>query len=375
MRRTSLAALLPMAAVLVAVGCTGGASPSPSAVPTELVVVLASDPAGATATPSSPTARPVVALPTPTPTPEALPSGLDPEIVQAIAWRREMGLRTDPAWVIQAASDPTATESWAFPILPEEEAFIWARQERLQPYVGLVRQHAGAFPDEFGGLFMDNANSQVASLWTRNLEGHLAALLELAGDDAPIGVLPARWSERELRSVQDRITTDLAWFAAFDAMPTGVGADIVRNVVSVEVSSANPDAPRRIAERLAADLAVPVEMLEVTSDGTGVELLPYGTVKGIVVLADGSKPGRNELMVDGRADTIGYCGGGDMGYGVDEGGRFEIPCKVGTYTMEIKANGAGDGEWVVVGEARVVVRADRVSTVRVRLVPGAVIRG
>lgn len=377
MRRSCIAVLLSMAAALLAAGCSGDVTPSdPAVTPPPAVPVTVT---GAPATPRpaspSPTSRPAVALPTPTPTPEPLPSGLDPEIVAAIAWRRETGLRTDLAWVLQVAADPTASPSWAYPILPEEEAFIWARQERLQRYVGLVQEYAGAFPDEFGGLFMDNANSRVASLWTTNLEGHLAALLDLAGDDAPIEVLPARWSERELRAVQDRIDWRWAGFTAVRAAPQGVGVDIVRNVVTVEVSSANPDAPRTIAERLAAELDVPVAMFDVTSDGTGVELLPSGTVKGVVVLADGSKPGENELMVDGRADRIGHCGGGDIGYGVRADGRFEIPCVVGGYTMEIKARGAGDGEWVVVGQAHVLVLANQVATVRIRLVPGARIGG
>jgi len=376
-RRSSIVVLLPIAIALLALSCTGGTAPSEAAASAVPGVAITSAPQPSEPAPSSVPTQQILALPSPTPTPtaEPLPSGLDPQVVAAIAWRRETGLRTDPAWVLQVAADPTASESWAYPILPEEEAFIFARQERLQRYVGLVQRHAGEFPDEFGGLYMDNANSRVASLWTANLEGHLAALRELAGDDAPIAVLPARWSERELRSVQERITTDMAWFAAFDAAVQGIGADVTRNVVSVEISSADPDAPRLIAERLAANLDVPVEMLEVTSDGTGVELLPSGTVKGVVLLADGSRPGENELMVDGRADRVGYCGGGDIGYGVGADGTFEIPCKVGTYTMEIRGPGQGDRDRVVVGQVHVVVRAGQVTTVRIRLVRGADIRG
>lgn len=377
MRRSGTAVLLSMAVALLVAGCAGGALPSEEETSPASPAVVGAPGASSQTAPATeaPSTVPVPIGPTPTPTPEPLPSGLDPAIVAAVAWRREMGLRTDLAWVIRVTADPTASVSWAHPILAEEEAFIWARQERLKRYVGLVRQHAAEHPDEFGGLFLDNANSRVASLWTANLPGHLAALLELAGDDAPVAVLPARWPERELRSVQDRIPTDLAWFAAFEAAPTGIGADIERNVVSVEVSSANPDAPRLIAERLVRELGIPVEMLDVVSDGTGVELLPSGTVRGVVVMADGSRPGANALLIDGRADTIGSCGGGDVGYGVGADGRFEIPCQVGGYTIEIKAPKPADGEWVVVGQAHVLVGANRVSTVRVRLVPGAVIRG
>ncbi|HYO44500.1 MAG TPA: hypothetical protein VES19_14980, partial [Candidatus Limnocylindrales bacterium] len=344
------------------------------------VLVASADPSATEAAPTplttpAPSPEPTFALPSPTPAPEPLPSGLAPDIVAAIAWRRETGLRSDPGWVLRVSEDPTASGSWAYPILPGEEAFIWARQERLQPVVGLVQRHAGEYPDEYGGLYIDNANSRVATLWTTNLALHLAAIRELAGADAPVVVLPARWSEAELRAVQDRFDWRWPGFAAVDADPQGAGVDTVRNVVTIDISSANPDALRLIAERLAADLGVPVEMLEVTSDGTGVALLPYGTVKGVVVLAGGAKPGANSLTVDGRAETIGSCGGGDMGYGVGEDGRFEIPCRVGTYTLEITGPGPGGDGGVVVGRARVVVRADRVSVVRIRLVPGAVVGG
>jgi hypothetical protein len=159
------------------------------------------------------------------------------------------------------------------------------------------------------------------------------------------------------------------------AAPQGFSEDIIRNLVSIHISSANPDAPRLIQERLAADLGVPVAMLEVTSDGTGVALLPYGTVEGVVRLADGSRPRSNDLMVEWRPDTIGDCGIGDMGYGVGENGQFEIPCRVGTYTIEITVSGPGGEGRVVVGQTQVTVREGEVSTVRIRLFPGAEIRG
>lgn len=374
MRRSGFAGVLPMAVALIAAACTGGAPPSDAAAtggPQALAAT--SPPASAPATQAS-SQEPTSALPTPTPTPGPLPSGLAPDIVAAIAWRRENGLRSDPEWVARVGTDPTASVSWAYPITPAEEAFIWARQEKLQPYVGLVQRHAAEYPDEFGGLFMDNANSQVASLWTRDLEGHLAALRELAGSDAPIAVLPARWPEAHLRAVQDRISRDWDWFAEVEAEAQGVGADLKRNVVTIDISSANPDAPHLIAERISADLGVPIAMLEVVSDGTGVALLPFGTVKGVVVMADGSKPGENDLSVDGRPDTIGSCGGGDIGYGVGATGWFEIPCRIGTYTIVIMGTGP-DGNNRVVGQGRVTVREDQVTKVRIRLEPGSDIRG
>lgn len=378
MDRSRISLVLPVGLALLAAACAGGAPPSgeaaigsPTASPVPVVPAATSAPA-ATAAPAPSDATYVP--PSPSPSPDPLPSSLAPEIVAAIAWRRESGLRSDPAWVQQVAVDPTASESWAYPLLPDEEAFIWARQERLHQYVGLVQRYAAEHPEDYGGLYLDNANSRLATLWSANLGTHQAAIRALAGVDAPVVVLPVRWTEAELRGVQDRFDWQWAGFADVQAMPMGVGADLSRNLVSIDISSANPDAPQLIAQRLAASLGVPVEMLEVTSDGTGVELLPSGTVKGSVRLADGSRPGRNVLMVDGRADTIGYCGGGDIGYGVGENGRFEIPCKAGAYTIVIQGPSPTGEGWVVVGRAHVTVLADRVTTTRIRLVRGADVR-
>jgi hypothetical protein len=361
----------------VAVACTG-ATPPRSGAPVrgpQVLLASASPPAvQATATPAA-SPEPAYVPPTPTPAPEPLPSGLAPDIVAAVAWRRENGLRSEPGWVLRVAADPTAVDWWAYPILPEEEAFIWARQERLQPFVGFVKRHAAEYPDEFGGLYLDNANSRIASLWTANLALHQSAIGDLAGMDAPIVVLPVRWSKAELRAVQDRIDPRWPGFAAVASAPQGFSEDIPRNLVSIHISSANPDAPQLIRERLAADLGIPVAMLEVTSDGTGVALLPYGTVEGVVRLADGSRPRSNDLMVEWRPETVGDCGIGDMGYGVGENGQFEIPCRVGTYTIEITVSKPGGEGRVVVGQTRVTVREGEVSTVRIRLFPGAEIRG
>ncbi len=155
----------------------------------------------------------------------------------------------------------------------------------------------------------------------------------------------------------------------------GVGADITRNVVKIEISSANPDAPRLIVEHYAKQLGIPSEMLDVVSDGTGVELLPFGWVKGVVVLADGSEPGYNDLMVDGRGGDPGYCGGGDVGYGVGSDGKFKLPCKIGARTIVVLAPTPDDGRWVIVGSADVTVRADETVRIRIRLDKAADIRG
>ena len=288
--------------------------------------------------------------------------------------RQAFGLRSDLAWVQEVAADPRARmETLDFPMLPEEDAEFGSRQHAYAAAVEVVQRYAASRVDAFGGVYIDQPNHVVVSLWTDDPEDHLAEINKVGAVAKPIVAREVRWSEHELRSVQDQIDWD--WFAEVDAKGQGVGVDIIGNVVDIEISSANPDAPRRIVDHYAEALGIPPEMLDVESDGTGAALLPYGTVRGIVTLADGSEPGDNNLMVDGRNDGPGSCGGGDIGYGVGDDGRFQIPCQVGDYTMVIEAPLPRDAGWVVVGRAHVTVRSGQAVRVRIRLDRGAEIRG
>jgi hypothetical protein len=102
-------------------------------------------------------------------------------------------------------------------------------------------------------------------------------------------------------------------------------------------------------------------MIRVESDGTGAYLLPGGTVSGRVLLADGRPPGVNDLMLDSGApdDPPGWCGGGDIGYGVGENGTFELPCKTGRRTILVRDWVPDEGaEHPVVASIEVDVPAD-----------------
>lgn len=108
-----------------------------------------------------------------------------------------------------------------------------------------------------------------------------------------------QWSEQELRGWQDRISADVDWMSEIPARIESVGVRIEWNVVTVGVSSAASDA----AERILAHHDAPAGMIRVTSDGTGAAMLPYGTVVGRVLLADGRPPGPNDLTR--HAESVG----------------------------------------------------------------------
>jgi hypothetical protein len=310
------------------------------------------------------------------PTRAPIPADLPEEIRKAIAWRLDFGLRADPEWVIAVHADPSAIDAWDDPILQAEEDFIWARNQKLMGFAASVRWYAGMHPDVFGGLYFDNANNQVMSLWTEDPEGHLAGILERAGADAPIATRQVRWTEAELRDAQRLVSRDDDWYGALEAEGEGWGVDTSENVVTIEISSANPDAPRLIAERLARRHDLPVEMFRVESDGTGIKLLPFGRVVGVVVTADGDEPGRNDLWMDGEPEHVGYCPNEPFPNQVARDGTFEMSCTVGVWRIQATLWDQRHESSAVVGESShlVEVREGETVRVRVRLDPGAQVR-
>jgi hypothetical protein len=309
--------------------------------------------------------------PTPaaTPIPEAsLPASLDDKTREAVRLRTEYGLRHDLAWIREVAADPSAVLDFGVPMLPAETASLFARNELGDPVRRVLDGYGHS--DEFGGMYIDNAQSGVVVLlWTTDPASHEAAIRPELPRCHPVEFRQVRWSERELRDWQDRITADMDWMSGIAAMATGVGADISDNVVDLEVSSANPDA----GDLIAAHYSAPAGMIRVISDGTGAHLLPYGTVVGRVLLANGRPPGPNDLMLDAGSpdDPPGWCGGGDIGYGVLEDGGIEFPCKVGRRTILVRDwVPDGHGEHPVVASMVVQVPANGEVEAEIRLPKG-----
>jgi hypothetical protein len=256
-------------------------------------------------------------------------------------------------------------------MLPAETASLFARNE-LPDAVRAALDGYG-HTDEFGGLYIDHAQGGVVVvLWTTNPAIPEAAIRPELPACHPVQFRQVRWSEKELRTWQDRITADMDWMAGIDAKATGVGVRIIDNTVGIEVSSANPDAARLIL----AHYAAPDGVIQVVSDGTGAFLLPSGTVLGRVLLADGSAPGPNDLMLDAGSpdDPPGWCGGGDIGYGVVEDGRIEFPCKAGRRTILVK-DWTADGKHPVIASLVVDVPANDEVEVEIRLPAGFDPRG
>jgi hypothetical protein len=317
-------------------------------------------------TAETPTARP---CPTPavSPIPEAsLPDDLDHLTREALRIRTQYGLRHDLAWIRDVAADPTATDEFGTPLLASESAALFGRNALPEPVKAALDRYGHV--DEFGGLYIDNAaGGFVVVLWTGDTSALEAALRVQLPRCHKVAFRQVRWSELELRRWQDRIAADVDWMETIPARWTSVGVNVSENTVEVDVSSSVLD----VADRVIAHYNAPDGMIRVTSDGTGAHLLPYGTVIGRVLRADGSPPGRNSLMLDAGSsdDPPGWCGGGDVGYGVLEDGSFEYPCRVGRRTILLRGpTPAVDGSGVVAAVV-VVVPANGIVRVEIRLPP------
>lgn len=227
-------------------------------------------------------AVPIPSLP-PTPSAQADPD-IPHELAHAMDFRRELGLRSDRAWVEQVALDPLARiDVLDIPLMPFEEAELNARAVDVEEIAPIVSEYGAAHPPEYGGVYIDQPGGGiVTALFTANLPAHEAALRARVRPGAPLAVRQIRFPEAALVDLQERIARNSAWFATIPAVLSHTGLDTIDNVVLVGVSSAHPQADEIIVAHFGA-----AGMLRVTSDGTGVRLKPPGELVGRVIDRDG----------------------------------------------------------------------------------------
>jgi hypothetical protein len=317
-------------------------------------------------------------VPAATPGPSAAPSAaadpsadasLDPAIASAISQRKQFGLRSDLAWVLAVAANPRARIGMLdFLMLPEEEAEFGQRQSDYDTVIAAVLAHAVGRENVFGGLYIDQASHTVVALWTTDPLLHRIAILAQLGTSGPLATRQVKYSEKQLRDLQDRVSSDVDWMRGIRAQAMGVGADIMANATSLTISSANAAAPGIIRTHY----GVPADMLKIDSDGTGIMLQPRGTIEGTVRTSDGKAPGENGLDLRWKPDIADGrdCGSG-VGLGVTPAGTFTLPCAPGGWTIWLAA-ALADG-WTDVGSAHVVVPPGGTVKLLIALKPGAVL--
>jgi hypothetical protein len=304
--------------------------------------------------------------PSPAPTQVAIETP-SPAELEAIRFRTDSGLRADLDYVRMVAADPSASSrQFSVPLLPTEIAELNDRAANADAIREAIQEYADLHPSEFGGMYIDHkSGGTLTTLWTGHLSDHVAAIGRRIRPGSRVAFRLVTYTYRDLRALQDRISGDWDWMRAFAIAPMGVGVDEVANRVVVDVSSANPNAIALVL----AHFAVPVGMLEVTSDGTGAELIPRGNVSGHVLDSLGKEPGdrfASLVYLAWDSDGPGDCGGGDIGYGITGAGRFTLPCQAGGHTIDVQVSGPGDG-WTSIGSGHVVAVAGTTVELVIRL--------
>jgi hypothetical protein len=179
----------------------------------------------------------------PSPTPQAtLRTDVPPEIASAILLRESFGLRADAGYVAAVAADPAATTvDLGIPLLPAEAVEIRRRFAQQEEGVGPLVAYGAAHPDEFGGLYIDQpAGGVIVLLFTGRLDVHARAVAALARG-LPVRIVPCRYTEADLRRIQDDISGRVQVLTAQGIQLLSVAVDVPRNVVTMDAKS---DVPR-----------------------------------------------------------------------------------------------------------------------------------
>jgi hypothetical protein len=317
-----------------------GAVPSPSSE----TLVAATSPAGQTVlrtATSTPTARPTptltptvpVSSPAPPPTPSPTesrsaepassvgpsftprPVQSDEAIAYATRFRKDFGLRSDAGFVKGLAKDPRAVEAYGILMLPAEQYDLDHRVGGDE--LDKVDAYARANADAFAGLYIDQeAGGVVVVLFTGDLTHHLAAVPSLVPERRVV-VRGARTTLADLEALQQRITDERDVIRAMGGIVQSVGTMIMDNLVDLEISSADPGLPHRLAERYGAD------RVQVNSDGIGVAFKPLGRV--VVRVVDRSGHPQVEMYVGYDPVTSINAPITDIGYDTGPDGTAIIP--------------------------------------------------
>jgi len=284
--------------------------------------------AGCASSPASPPATPL-----PSATVAATPQ-LDLATRASVEFRTSFGLRADLEFIRMVAKDPTASNEFGVPLLRAEVADIQRRGANADRVVPIVQAYAAEHPAAFGGLWIDQEHRGVVTVvFTKDAELHAAELATRLAGVGVVNVRSARYSESELRALQDRIVADEAWFKTIPAQLQGVGVDVTKNAVEIDISTANA----RIKELIVARFGIPADAILVISDGTGIALEPWGTIRGKIV--DVPPKVFGELTLQYSSDRVGAgCGMGDVGIGFKPDGTFELPCQGGHWTIQAGRN-------------------------------------
>ena len=152
---------------------------------------------------------------------------------EQIAWwtrfRHVYELPSDRGWIVEVASDPTASAvQFGVPLLPAERARVGEANASAQSLIPFAHRYAAAVP-EFAGLWLELPFLVMG--FTAGVPQHQAELERLFGHE--VIVRGTRYTLRELREFAQRIRADNAWFTAIEVEVIDASLDEMANGINL----------------------------------------------------------------------------------------------------------------------------------------------
>ena len=196
---------------------------------------------------------------------------------EAIRFRKTFGLRADEAWIRLVAADPDSEEGrieYGVSLTPEEFADLAGRSVAVEAIREPVISYGLAHPDDWAGAYIDQQRDGIlVAQFSANIE-HRQALMSGLGPSARLEILPVQYSLKYLKAQAARIHGTEDWFLTIPAYLESYGVDESANRIHLRVSSVDP----RVQDIIEEHFGWP-GLTKVESDGTGANLLPFGTLR------------------------------------------------------------------------------------------------
>jgi hypothetical protein len=244
---------------------------------------------------------------TPSSTTEGALTSSEQRIAEAIAFRKQYGLRADERWVRDVAADPAAQRALALygvPLLPSELADLQGRRFDLN-VLDEVRAYGNVYPQDYAGSYFDQAVNGVAVSFKDRVDQHRVALTNLLGESVRLDVRKVDWSSRDLREFVRMVDAEEPWFETIGAVFQVAGRRVTEDFVYVQYMG-NPELAGLIKEHFGNPIWLKAEWMGPLpwTGPRGNLVIVAKTAKGAPVAGLWCQIVPEDPMVEGQGDGI-----------------------------------------------------------------------
>jgi hypothetical protein len=295
----------------------------------------------------------VTALPTPLLT--------EAELRRSILFRGAFGLRSDPSWIIAVAADPASERGetdFGVPLLPDEIRDLLRRTHATLEIVDVILDYGRTIPDDWIGLeTVSKSGGQVVVAVRRDADRHHEVLSRLLPEGSQFYVRFVEHSAEELNQFAARVRADRAWFETIGTRLLGVEVKPVVGVADIMFTGLDSSRSSDIIAHFGGHPWI----------RTSWASIPQWTgSRGDLIIEADDPEGRPVKGLECAYWAVDPAAryGSSIGFSTTDEGLCRIEAlPVSSYDLELWFG--GEGEWTTVGTARVELRANRSTNVRI----------